>query len=617
MADIRLTRRGFLGTASAGAAAAGLSGCVSGPGARFDQGVASGDPLADRVVLWTRVTPLNPAPGAVPVTWQIARDDRFDDIVAEGSVNAVPERDYTAKVDAGGLEPGRRYFYRFKAGGVTSPVGRTKTLPRGAVDRVRLAVASCSNYPQGYFHAYARMAQIDDLDAVLHLGDYLYEYPEGGYSDPAVVEQGRAVVPKNELISLADYRLRYALYRSDPDLQALHAAHPFITVWDDHEIANDAYKTGAENHQPREEGPFKARREAAVRAYYEWMPVREPDSGPDAAIFRRFDFGDLASLIMLETRLVGRDQQLSYERDMVYRTQAFDVSDPNNIRPILDPRERQALPPQSVREVPLPFQLSPDGPQPILDFDRIAALDPQDLPEGVVFLPDGERFTVEILGAEDRTLLGFEQERWAAEQLRRSKDLGQRWQVIGQQVLMGRLIPPAVSLEDFDPDRGSRLPAQQIQFFNLLSQIGLPFNLDAWDGYPAARERFYKAVKQADADLIVLAGDTHNGWAFNLTDEAGEAVGVEFGTPGISSPGLENYVPMAPEAMAERLMARNPNLAYTETAHRGFMVLTLTPERAENQFHFVSTVKEPSYEPVDGPRLAVAHGARKLNDPGA
>ncbi len=317
MAPSDFTRRDLL----RGAAAAALLG-VPGPGrARSDQvredgevafrhGVASGDPLADRVIVWTRVTPPPGEADPVRVTWRIARDAALRDFVAEGSTTASVERDFTVKVDAAGLEPGRTWHYGFRALGQDSPLGRTRTLPVGAIPRLRLAVASCANLPQGFFNAYAALARRPDLDAVLHLGDYLYEYENGRYGDGSSL--GRVPEPDRELTTLADYRARHAQYKRDPDLQALHAAHPMLAVWDDHELANNAWRGGAENHEPAREGDWSTRRAAAVHAWLEWMPVREPEAGSAASeprIWRAFRFGDLAELVLLDARLVGRDEQ--------------------------------------------------------------------------------------------------------------------------------------------------------------------------------------------------------------------------------------------------------------------------------------------------------------------
>jgi alkaline phosphatase D len=314
---VPLTRRQFLWSAAATAALRGAASreawsvhlqaqangeAATGP---FRHGVASGDPLDDRIVLWTRVTPANESAAAVEVRWRIAADERITQVVGQGVVRTASDRDFTVKVDAGGLQSGRPYYYVFETAGARSPVGRTRTLPAGT-DRLRLASVCCSNYPSGFFNVYRCVANRADLDAVVHLGDYIYEFENGRYGDGSGLL--RIPEPRKEAVTLADYRIRYATYRSDPDLQEAHRVHPFIAVWDDHELTNDAWSGGAANHNPEAgEGGWAARRAAAYKAYLEWMPIREAPGG-DVQLYRSFRFGDLADLIMLDTRAL-RDQQ--------------------------------------------------------------------------------------------------------------------------------------------------------------------------------------------------------------------------------------------------------------------------------------------------------------------
>jgi alkaline phosphatase D len=271
----------------------------------FRHGVASGDPLADRVLLWTRVTPAAAA-RPVDVGWRVASDPAMARLVASGTIRTAADRDFTIKVDAGGLEPATTYYYRFDVGSARSTIGRTRTLPAASVPRVRLAVVSCSNYPYGFFNVYRCIARRGDLDAVVHLGDYIYEFENGRYGDGTPLN--RVPDPRGEIVALDDYRRRYATYRTDPDLQEAHRQHPFVTVWDDHELANNAWLDGAENHNPeKEEGDWAARRAAAWRAYLEWMPVREQtDRSP--RLYRSLQFGTLADLVMLDARAL-RDRQ--------------------------------------------------------------------------------------------------------------------------------------------------------------------------------------------------------------------------------------------------------------------------------------------------------------------
>ena len=315
-----LTRRQFLWSAAATAALgparlrqpwlAALQAQSAGdaPGGRFRHGIASGDPLTDRVILWTRVTPPDATTtAAIDVRWRIATDERVSQIVAQGIARTSSERDFTVKVDAGGLQGGRPYYYAFEAGGDRSPVGRTRTLPAGTIDRVRLASLCCANYPAGFFNVYRCVANRDDLDAVVHVGDYIYEFENGVYGNGSGLL--RIPEPRKEAVTLSDYRIRYATYRTDSDLQEAHRRHPFIAVWDDHELTNNAWRDGAVNHNPDQgEGDWPTRRAAAYKAYLEWMPIRE-FAGGDVHLYRSFRFGTLVDLVMLDTRGL-RDQQV-------------------------------------------------------------------------------------------------------------------------------------------------------------------------------------------------------------------------------------------------------------------------------------------------------------------
>jgi len=270
----------------------------------FGHGVASGDPLSDRVILWTRISPQIDAP--VSVKWRICEDADMQYEVNSGTFTTDASRDYTVKVDADGLMPNTWYFYQFEAGNKKSVIGRTKTAAETGLDRLRLAVVSCSSFPHGYFNVYRVLSERNDLDAIVHLGDYIYEYAEGKYDDSKLREQ-RALLPKHEIVSLTDYRQRHNLYKRDEDLQAAHQQYPFIVTWDDHEFANDTWKDGAENHNDNE-GEWVARKRAAKQAYFEWMPIRvQPDDLE--AVYRKLQFGNLVDLMMLDTRVEGRDEQ--------------------------------------------------------------------------------------------------------------------------------------------------------------------------------------------------------------------------------------------------------------------------------------------------------------------
>jgi alkaline phosphatase D len=528
-------RRNFLKSmaALAGTAAVGplLTACVP---ASFDFGVASGDPLSDRVIIWTSVT----ASGLeqVLVEWEVATDEKFRDVVKRGKTLTDESVGLSVKVDVTGLRPGKTYFYRFFADAATSPVGKTKTLPKGAVKSVKLAVLSCANYPAGYFHVYREVARrAAELDAVVHLGDYIYEYAQGEYASEDAKALDRLVEPEHEIVSLSDYRTRYAQYTSDPDLQALRAALPLIAVWDDHEVTNDTWKEGGENHNPGE-GDFSERKAAAIQAYYEWIPIRETDPENRERIYRSFDFGDVASLHMLETRLIARDKQLSYT-DYITATGGFDSA---------------------------------------------------------AFVSD--------LTNPERGLLGDEQMAHLTAALSASRAT---WQVLGQQVLMAPLLLPAplvfqqVSLDVYFALVQKAQTAPQTltpSELAILNAPAVPLNLDAWDGYPAAREKVLQTAVALNKNLISLAGDTHNAWASNLDTLDAKPAGVEFATSSVSSPGFEEYLPaIPPAALASALTGFIPTLKFAETEHRGLLIVSLTKTKAEAEWLFVDSVKKKKY----------------------
>jgi alkaline phosphatase D len=495
---VRYTRRDFLATTAVAIGSTSLAGidrvfARQGSEAVFRHGVASGDPLRDRVVLWTRVTP--GAPGeVVDVGWMLARDARMSRVFASGSVRTAAALDYTVKLDAVTLEPGTTYYYRFSARGARSPIGRARTLPARPTPRARLAIVSCANFPFGYFNVYARVAARRDLDAVLHLGDYLYEYENGRYGGRNEGDGrpfDRVPFPNKETVTLADYRARYGQYREDPDLQAAHRQHPFIPVWDDHEFANNAWREGAENHDASE-GSWADRKAAAMRAWREWMPVRDSQR-PDYRLYRQFAFGDLADLLMLDTRIEGRDIQVP-------------------------------------------------------------------------------RTDVAALERASRHLLGPTQEDWLLENLRDSTAAGKPWQILGQQVMFAPQMP-----------RGTAAS-----------------HTDSWDGYRAARDRVFNAAAAAKSrHLVVLTGDVHSSWAYDLVRDPFQrktydaatgsgAIGTEIVTPSVTSPSG-----VRPDQLPA-IKAARPHLRYVSTGQYGYVTLDVTRERIQADWWFVPTIVERS-----------------------
>jgi alkaline phosphatase D len=542
----KITRRGaLLGGLAGGLGISGCSTTVKQLGAfetpmaaakgAFVHGVASGDPKVDGVVIWTRVSPEDGAE-AVPVSWQIAEDAALSRIVKSGALTTTAARDFTVKVEVEGLAPGTRYFYRFMSGDAHSPLGRTKTLPVGRVEELRFAAMSCSNYPFGYFNAYDHIGRRDDLDAIIHLGDYIYEYGPDGYGAEVGKTLGREHSPAREIVSLADYRERHAQYKSDPASQRMHAAHPLIAIWDDHETTNNSFDGGAQNHNPdKGEGDWEERKAAALQAYFEWMPMREPQSGRSRdALYKDYQFGDLLTLNAIETRLTARTRQMEY----------------SDIVPMLKTPE------------------------------------------------DIARFRREMLNDPARLLLGKVQLDYLQSSFERSVKGKTLWRAVANQVVMAEIIAP-----DLTPYADAPFVAEiekewpQVRAFIAFSAFGLPLNLDAWDGYPAARERFYTVAQNAGVrDLIVLTGDTHEYWANDLFRADGTKMGVELGTTAITSPGGSSYLGEAAGDYSLLMRRDNKMVRYHDPDAKGYIELTIGRERSQTRFVSVDNILRPQYE---------------------
>lgn len=509
----------------------------------FTHNVASGEPSQNSVLLWTRYA----ATSDTRLVAEISTDSNFADAKMVGEVTASAERDFTAKVVARDLEPNSWYFYRFVApDGQKSAVGRTRTLPEGPTSKFNLGVFSCSNMPFGYFNAYAHAAQRGDLDLIVHTGDYLYEYGVGRYPSAKEALAGREIAPSHEMIQLADYRLRYAAYRSDPDLQRIHQLFPMIAMWDDHEFTNDAHRNGAENHDSSE-GDWSVRKRVAEQVYREWLPVR--DRSADEPYWEQYQIGDLATIFVTESRISGRDH---------------------------------------------PAEIA-------------AALRGQtDIPAALV------KFRDEVWQDPSRQMLGSDQESWLGSAMRQSKANGTKWQVWAQQCIMGNLRSPQEIGNWVDPNAPAYVQAR-VKTGQMAAQAGLPFNMDAWDGYPAARQRILRDVANANADLVVLTGDSHNGWAFDL-DVDSTPVGVEFAGQSVTSPGFERvFRGTDPASISKALQETNAQLRWVNADSRGYMTVSLTPDAASSTWHFLDTIRSKSTKMKGQAVQGVALGNNKLS----
>ncbi|WP_253664022.1 alkaline phosphatase [Vibrio sp. Y20_XG_PY13] len=538
-----LSRRDFMKVVSSTAVATGLIGCGSDDNepvaVSFEHGVASGDPTQTQVIIWTRVTT---AASYVDVSWQVASDMEFSNVAQSGVFTTDTGRDFTVKVDVQNLNANSQYYYRFIVGEMMSEVGQTQTLPEDGLEKASMAVVSCANYPAGYFHVYREILNQHEqspFDVVLHLGDYIYEYGTGGYASEDAAALGREPSKGAECITLDDYRKRYAQYRQDADLQALHAKLPMIAVWDDHELANDTWKNGAENHQD-DEGSFIDRRAAAAAAWTEWLPVRE-NTFSNMLIYRQFSFGNLVNLMMLDTRLVGRDKPLDY----------FSLCAP------------------TMEAIGGLVAQSRSADRELLGTEQLAWLMKEFNTHDAKWNVLGQQVLMSRMELPSSVMTAMFQLFTSTEEKKTEALLAVNTAITGY------LADPSA-----DP-------------------ISLPYNLDAWDGYYVEREKVYQLAKASSGNFVCLAGDTHNAWASELKDVSNNPIGVEFATSSVSSPGLEEYLALDPVAIAQMeytLPHLVSELKWADIKQRGFMRVTFTAEAAQSTWYLVSTIKDKKYQ---------------------
>ncbi|HAS39519.1 MAG TPA: hypothetical protein DCS93_03530 [Microscillaceae bacterium] len=553
--------------------------------APFYHGVASGDPLSDRVILWTRITPDNH--GSIQVVWQIATDPQMQNVVNSGTLTTDETKDYTVKVDAIGLQPATTYYYHFSALGKNSLVGRTRTAPTTNVNNLRFAVVSCSNYQSGYFNAYGNIAERNDIDAVIHLGDYIYEYATGefGYSD----ELGRGHQPNNEIITLQDYRIRYSYYRLDPKLRRLHQQLPFVTVWDDHEFANDAFKNGAENHQSNE-GSWDKRKSNAFKAYFEWMPVRTNTLATNR-IYRKISYGNLVDLIMLDTRIEGRDEQAGgglFRKSTAKKLEA-------RARELARSRTTEQDKLTTLLREFMPYMVNishnnerNDKALTKSEFEFVIATlvkwvkarkenaEIKTTPEfaklrGLLLKAQKDNPNQQARTAAERSMLGKTQLAWLKQQLSSSQA---QWKLLGNQVM-------------FFPFNGIDIK-------------------DTWDGYQDERGEIIDYVMDRNINnVVVLTGDIHttfaadvptSQWRYALFGNRYSAM-VEFVTPSVTSSNFDEFVDLgiigdfANFVASGLLDALNPHLKERNLNDHGYMVIDVNSSRVQADWYYMNDIK--------------------------
>lgn len=448
----------------------------------FYHGVASGDPLTDRIIIWTRVTPDAGFTGRIAVNWRMATDTGMTQIVKQGAFITSDSIDFTVNVDVTGLRQNTYYYYDFAVGNKYSIRGRTHTMPASGTTRQRFATASCANWEDGYYNAYGRIAARNDISAVVFLGDYIYEYKRGEYGSNIAERKND---PPNECITLQDYRRRYAQYHGDINLIRCHQQYPWMIIWDDHEFADNAWIGGAENHTPSTEGPWNERKANAMRAWREWLPVRITDPNDKTKIYRKISMGGLINFYFLDGRITGRDKQVSYFDDNYNDT--------------------------------------------------------------------------------SRHMLGSDQLNWLLNDMQQSTAV---WNIVCQQDMMA-------PCEAFD----------------------IPVSTDAWDGYPAERNRFIYGLKDRNINnCVVLTGDFHTSWGTDIPRANYDplfqtnSAGVEFVGPSITS---QNFVLPIPETLIKIF---NPHVRFVDASRHGYMVFDVTGKRVTGEWWYVKTVAQPSAE---------------------
>lgn len=547
--------------------------------APFYHGVASGDPLEDAVIIWTRVTTNSTS---VTVKWKVATDIAMTQIVKQGQVNTDQDKDYTVKVDITNLSAYKTYYYQFEVLGIKSIIGKTRTAPakEDMINNLRFAVVSCSNYQNGYFNVYNQIAKRNDIDAVIHLGDYIYEYESGGYGYSDTIKRGH--LPENEIITLDDYRVRYSYYRLDPMLRNVHQQHPFINIWDDHEFANDANKYGAENHSPATEGDWEIRKNNAHKAYFEWMPVRA-NTIEQYRLYRTISYGKLMDLIMLDTRIEGRDTQINSSKNLISAA-ASNANFKQYAKNVIAKKDLTSE--EDVKEIlttVLPMILTISGDtknkniglskeefkivvNSFADFivkKKTSGIESKQKSELEKLLKKGTVYTKEFNDKENRTtyksILGSEQFNWLTNQLSVSTA---KWRIIGNQVMV-------------------------------MPWNGVPSE-DAWDGYKEERDRLLSYIKTNTINnVVVLTGDIHSTFIGEV-EYKGECEMCEFVVPSITSQNLDFLGEFGSGVAEFYIKLLNRHIKDVDMDNHGYFILDVTEDKVQADWFDIDDLTKPA-----------------------
>ena len=510
----------------------------------FTEGVASFDPTPGSVILWTRYTPAKNEVELPSIIVEVATDLSFKQLIVSDTIVAEPENDNTIHIEIQNLKPYSTYYYRFasKLTGAVSPNGTTKTLPAGhEISTISIAFTSCANYELGHFNAYEAIRK-SEVDLVVHLGDYIYEGFRENYF------QQRKHSPEYELKTLEDYRTRYRQYRGDFYLQKLHQSKPFICVWDDHEFTNNAFKNGSPKYQ-KNDSEFLRRKEAAIQAWHEYLPCKTNDKN---SIFRSFDLGNIAQLVVLDTRLIGRDKQLDYKDYLVGNQlkEQFYKDWKNTERSILGEIQKKWMV-DKIKSSSAKWQII--GSQVLMGKHQ--------LPAELIPLIDQAQKSGQISEEKKNEYI--------------------------------RHIVQLIELKSRAMQGDPTLTAEQI---SRIEDV-LPYNLDSWDGYPAEREEIYTGV--AGKNILTFSGASHNAWHNELRNDRGEFIGHEFGAPSVTSAGLEGIFgndSIIVSAVEQTNVTLMDDVKYSKLSKRGFVKATFTPEAVQVEWIFVDNIGSENFD---------------------
>jgi|SaaInlStandDraft_6_1057023.scaffolds.fasta_scaffold01413_5 alkaline phosphatase D len=521
--------------------------CLKKQNVEFNYGIASGDPTSNSIILWThaKYTNLN-----FPITlfYELSDDVEFKNIIKYGNISSNINQDFTFKIKINCLKENKTYYYRFgstnnKNNIQYSNIGRTNTIPNknNNISNIKLAVVSCANYPQGYFNVYKEICKEKDISCVIHLGDYIYEYSNtDSFGIP--INKERESKPSHETITLNDYRCRHSQYKQDPDLQKLHSMYPIIAVWDDHEVVDDAWKDGAPSMPNKCE--FLKRKHNGLKAYCEWMPITVDKSKCNMKIYRSFDFGNLLSLHMIDSRFFGREKQINPVDFIIPETREETNNKLNNENRELLGKSQFNWLKCKIKSSESKWQIL--GSQVLMSKIKLP----------ISILQHSSPLNPELI---NKAIIEY---------------------------LVAKQTPPEF-----------RTPEQKILMdTSLFANPLLGYNLDAWDGYPSQREQIFNFIKEQNINFATISGDSHNGWFNKLVNNNNDTIGYEFGAPSVTSYGLEYFLnPLSPAEIKSVFETIPENTEWMQPQNRGYLLLSIFDDKIDGDYKFVTTTESTNY----------------------